>query len=601
MVDTGAANQIGQNYQDWWDFFRGSGAGQRVGALNQAAIDWLNRSGTDLANRMRTAARGAGVPGVPPPSTGSAGIAAVPSAGIAQAGPTPDAVSGAGGEGALRPPATDAQPAPSGPKSTLDQLRAFLTDTERAIAEAEKQAAAGDYGAQQALPALRTARLNAITQIAQEENRVRDDAKKAETEKSQPKNGDTRTIRVTTKDSQGRTVNGTATETYNNGTWSYVAGSAKADTGFLAGPEGPGTSQSVLTDGQGTYWTYNPSTGKAEPLTGPKAGAKTLTDPDGSVYLQNPDGTPGQRLFEGLPQTYTDPDGYVVLVDKRTGQLINRVDTKTPEGRALADRLAAARVAQAEKEQYGTATAQYTAEVARRQGLARTELARLQDLQKQGQLSPDQAEAQFDTWMKTNVEGPLAGLKAAAEEERRKQEQENLTRQTAEENRVDALNRERQQLGYNAGEAARARAWEVGSQTRAPEFLRDMGGLAQRLAAGPMGGPGAAPAFQFSPESFDPARYKAVLPDYEGEADKAMQRLFGVIPQATARNVNVPLPNLPTGADLRTLMDGVRYTGPLTGTPNEEPLPGQAAVDLGTGMARTSYPGGRYIDWRIGA
>src|SRR4030095_15191488 len=103
----------------------------------------------------------------------------------------------------------------------------------------------------------------------------------------------------------------------------------------------------------------------------------------------------------------------------------------------------------------------------------------------------------------------------------------------------------------------------------------------------------------FSPGAFDPANFKSVQPNYDALADQAMNRLFGLLPQATARNMNVPVPQLPTGESLRGMIDGVRYQGPLTGTPNEVPVPGQEAVDLGTGYARTQFPGKRYVDWLI--
>lgn len=471
--------------------------------------------------------------------------------------------------------------------------------------------AAAQKAAQDLVTTRQVAFQSAQNAAAAEANRVRDDERaaqtradaqkekeKAEAEKanSTPKNGDTRTSRVTHNG-----VTATITEKYQNGSWSYVPNSATPETGLLGTAEQkPGT---VLTDGQGAYWMVDTTTGTAKALNGPAAAVKTVNDPDGSVWLQNPDGSKKTKLFDSAPGTYTTSDGRLIGYDKRSGQQIFALDTQTPEGRALAERLQKATVEAAElanQPKFGTATAQYQAEASRRQDLARKELARLTDLQKSGQISPDQAEAQFDRWMQLNVEGPLAGYKAAAEEERRKLEQENLTRTTAEQGRVDTLNRQREQLAHAAGEAGRQEAITLGQGTRATEYISDLGGLANRMAAGPMGGPNAAPGFQFSAGAFDPANFRKVVPNVNELADAAVNRLLSRVSPATARDVNVPLPALPTGPDLTGIMNQVKYQGPLSAMPQAEAaLPGQEAVDLGTGRARTVFGNGRYYDWDI--
>ena len=431
------------------------------------------------------------------------------------------------------------------------------------------------------------------TRIAAEKNRRRDEKKAEEAKDPKPKNGDTRVGRDEYTLPNGQTVRGVFTETYENGVWKYVPGSAKREEGFAGQPQGvadKGTAGTVLTDGQGAYWMVDPYTGKTKPLNGPAAAVKTVNDPDGSVWLQNPDGTKKTKLFDSLPGTYTTTDGKLVGYDRRTGQSVFSVDTKTPEGRALAERLERATVEaaeQANQPKFASAVAQYQQEAQRRQGLAREELTRLQDLQKSGQISPDQAEAQFDRWMKLNVEGPLAGYRTAAEEERRKQEQDNLTRTRAEEQRVDALNRQRETLAFEAGEEGRRTGIELGKRTRAPEFISDLGGLAQSLGQGRTD-------FQFSPASFDVANYRKAVPNLNELADAAVNRLLSRVQPATARDVNVPLPALPSGDGLRSMMDGVRYRGPLTAAPQSEvPEPGQEAIDLGPqgqpGRARTVW------------
>jgi hypothetical protein len=296
--------------------------------------------------------------------------------------------------------------------------------------------------------------------------------------------------------------------------------------------------------------------------------------------------------------TESTQDGYLVRVSP-SGEL-TRTDLLTPEQRERADRIAE----QNAQPKFAGAQAQLASEATRRQALAEKELQRLEDLQKRGQISPDQAKAQFERWFGMNVEAPLSGYRQAAEEERRKLEQENLTRTTAEQGRVDTLNRERERLAAAAGEAGRQEAITLGQGTRATEYISDLGGLANRLSRGPMGGPGAEAPFQFSAGAFDPANFRKVVPNVNELADAAINRLLARVSPATARDVNVPLPGLPAGPDLRSMMDQVPYSGPLSAAPQaEEPLPGQGAIDLKDlgqpGRARTVYSNSRYVDWDI--
>lgn len=467
---------------------------------------------------------------------------------------------------------------------------------------AARQRATDEYNeADNAVRQMQAAIAGQDQRIAGEENRRRDEKKAEDAKEPKPKNGDTRTGRDSYTLPNGQTVRGVYTERYENGAWKYVEGSAKREEGFAGQPQGvadKGTAGTVLTDGAGAYWMVDPYSGAAKPLNGPAAQVKTLNDPDGSVWTQKADGTKGTKLFDSLPGTYTTSDGRVIGYDRRTGGQVFTVDTQTPEGRALADRLQRATVEAAERAnlpQFSSAVAQYQSEAQRRQGLAREELQRLQDLQKSGQISPDQAEAQFDRWMQLNVEGPLAGYKAAAEEERRRLEQENLTRTTAEGARVEALNRQRETMAFEAGEEGRRTGIELGKRTRAPEYIADLGGLAQSLGQGRTD-------FQFRPESFDVANFRKAVPNLNELADAAVNRLLSRVQPATARDVNVPLPGLPTGPDLTSLMSGLRYSGPLSAAPQNE-VPEIPALDLESqgqpGRARTVYSNGRYIDWDI--
>ena len=510
---------------------------------------------------------------------------------------------------------------PPKPPTTLEEFRAQRDEARAALAEAEKVAKDENQPpdirvrAQTTAGTLRTGITAITTQIAAEENRIRDEAAAAEKEaKAQkekerleakadakvadttPKNGDERWTPIETKDAEGRTVRGVGKEVYTNGVWKYQPGTAKADTGFGSGPQGPGEMPSVVTDGRGTYWTLNPRTGEAKAISGPQAAAKTITDPDGNVYLQNPDGTPGEKLFDAAPKTITD-NGRVIGLDPRTYQKIFEVDTKTPEGRALADRLEVATVEAAEQAtqpKFASAQAQYAQEAQRRQKLARTELDRLLKLQEEGQISPEQAETQFNRWMGINVEGPLAGYERAAQQERQEQEQADLVRTNAERTRVDEYNTRRGQLAYEAGEAGRKQAIEIGERTRAPEYIADLGRVANSMATGQ-------PFSGFSPGTFDVANYRKVVPNVSELADAAVDRLLSRIGgPATERDVNVPRQPLPSGDGLRSLMDSSRYSGPLLNAPtNEQPLPGQEALDQGNGTARSVYSNGRYIDWPV--
>ena len=591
-------------------------------------LDWIARqqAARARANGLDT---GAAVPFAPPAAPGAAvtpeGAATEPPG---TAGPPP----GYAGPGAA-PGAVDTYDTTYPyPESTTDALERYENARKKiendiheiALILSNPRADPLDkQDAQKRLDALDRDYRQALDRIATETNRRRDDARteaerarqQAERDKAEelkrdttPRNGDTRTGRDTYTQPNGQTVRGVFTETYENGVWKYVPGSAKREEGFAGQPQGvadKGTPGTVLTDGQGGYWMVDPYTGTTKALNGPAAAVKTVTDPDGSVYLQKPDGSKGSKLFDSLPGTYTTPDGRVVGYDKRTGQQAFSIDTQTPEGRALADRLQRATVEAAElanQPKFGGAQAQLASEATRRQGLAEKELKRLTDLQKSGQISPDQAKAQFDRWMQLNVEGPLAGFKAAAEAEHRTQEQENLTRTTAEQNRVDVLNRQREQLAYEAGEAGRQEAIELGRGTRATEYISDLGGLANRLSRGPMGGPGAEAPFQFSAGAFDPANFRKVVPNVNELASAAVDRLLARVSPATARNVNVPLPALPAGGDLRSMMDQVRYSGPLSAPPAGE-VPEIGAMDLKDlgqpGRARTVYSNSRYYDWDI--
>lgn len=565
-----------------------------------------------------------------------------------EAAPAPQAVE----PSAAAPPPAE----PGKTPTTLDLFRGQLTATQAALAVAEELARDDNQPpdvrqrAQAATVTLRGQITSILSQIAAEENRLRDEATGAKppptptitqvaipgqpgmTQPSVwdpkandgkgalvpalgpdgkplppqgtpqapiPKNGDTRKVPV-----EHNGVSGTVTETYNNGQWSRVPNSFVLESGFL-GQKAP-TNKSIWTDQQGNAFAFDPESGKIQPLQGAAGKGYTVaTLADGNSWLVNAQGTPEKIVVEAAPLTQI-VDNKVVMVDRNTGRVISQADLLDPAQRAQAKKLTDLSIRQAElgieqaeealQPKFASAEAQLAQEAQRRQALARTELDRLLTLQKEGQISPDEAESQFSAWMRTHVEGPLAGYRRAAENERRELEQANLTRQRAEDARVEGLNRQREQLAYQAGEEGRRMGIELGQRTRAPEYIADLGGLAQSLGQGRTD-------FQFRPESFDPANFKKALPNIDQMADAAVNRLFARIGPATARDVNVPL-GPPVGADLTTMMDGIRYQGPLTGAPaGEQPLLGQGAIDLRDqgrpGWARSVYQGGRTLDWEI--
>ena len=258
------------------------------------------------------------------------------------------------------------------------------------------------------------------------------------------------------------------------------------------------------------------------------------------------------------------------------------------------------------------ATAAYNAQVPRLQQAARTERDRLLELQRQGAISEADAERQFTQWFAGNVETPLAGYRAAAEEAQRKEQRETEALQRAENARVEALNRQREQLGLEAGQKAMLQLAEIAPQIRSPGFLNQFGATVERMSqrAGAQSAEAAASipsGSTFTRESFDPATIRPHVPDFNAFAQQATQRALAQISPAVAAKIgaNAP-PPLPTGPTLQSMLQGLPYRGPLAGLPSPtsglQPTPGMdQALDIGGGMARTPYgPGGNvYLDWRI--
>jgi hypothetical protein len=252
------------------------------------------------------------------------------------------------------------------------------------------------------------------------------------------------------------------------------------------------------------------------------------------------------------------------------------------------------------------AYAAYAQERSRVQAEGRRRIDELQRQQEQGLLSAADAGRQFDQWLAGETAG-LTGLETAAREAQRQEQIALEQQQRLEQQRVEGLERTRQQLGYEAGEAARRDLAAVLPQGRTPQFLREYGGLVSNMAAranAPSAEAAAAlpRAPTITPDVFNPANFKAALPDLDAYARQATARALSAISPIAAATINRPMPRFPEPPDLPALLAQVPYRGPLQAPPpGVQPLPGQEAIDLRTGFARSQYPGGSFLDWRLPA
>src|SRR5215471_6648337 len=544
-------------------------------------------------------------PGPTTTVTVNAGGPAVPSMGLGSGYPTPaqlpspDAVGDAAmGSGTAADPLKDL--------STVDKIKKAAQRVEAMIStnQAALQADPSNDDLKKRQDTLETLYANLLAKQADQEQKEKADAL---TKQEKPPRGTK--LPAVRKTYNGVTAWVPQIADGTGGTQDDPEGTPTRDTSGVFPAQAP-VNKTTVTDGQGNYWTFDPQSGEAKQINGMAGSpAKIQTLGDGSTWLIDASGNPSKKLTDAKPQSQV-VENRLILTDSNTGKVITTVDLLDPQQRARADELSGLAVEQARQNlqpKFASAQAQYAQEAGRRQGMAQQELDRLVKLQQEGQISPDQAEAQFGAWMQTNVTGPLAGYKQAAEVEQQKLAQDAQTRQAAENTRVDEANRARQQLAYQAGEEARKQGIDIARQTRAPEFLQGMAQVSQAMAQGK-------PFAGFTQDMLDPANYAKVLPDVNQLADAAVNRLLARVSPATAQQVNVPLVGLPQGPDLQGMMDRVRYRpnlpgpsidGPPALPPPEDtsawgaPVPGQEAQDLGNGMARTTYGNGRYVDWAI--
>lgn len=122
-------------------------------------------------------------------------------------------------------------------------------------------------------------------------------------------------------------------------TWQWNPTSKKwEDSGIPADPSAA-PKPSTFQGPDGKQYTLSADGTSATPVGGVGAADKpirTITDPQsGAVFLQNPDGTKGQKLFDGAPHTASaTSNGRIIGYDPTTMTPTGTIDTMTPEERA---------------------------------------------------------------------------------------------------------------------------------------------------------------------------------------------------------------------------------------------------------------------------
>lgn len=363
--------------------------------------------------------------------------------------------------------------------------------------------------------------------------------------------------------------------------------------------------QGYTSTDNGQTWT------KASGLPGTP---QTVTA-NGTVYPLDENGLPlveqGVRLPEG-PQTQT-VDGFLVRVDPNTGE-VTRTDLYTPEQRSRLTQIQDTNLATSQAQLQNAQRLQDpVAEYQRQVGLLQTQATQYRDDLNQrvleGQLSVEDASKQFDDWWGTNVEARLQPYQTMAEGAYRKEQNEYLARQAAEQARVDAINRQREQTAYTAGETARNQLNALAPQARSPEFLAQLAQNVSRIGQPLPGGPSQhSGGMQFSPESLSLENVRRAMPNLTEVGQNAAARALAQISPAAAQQVGLPPPQVPSLPSFQSFMNSAPFTIPNPALP----VPGQEALDLGNpanaarlglpmqpGFAGTRYQGGRVEPWQI--
>jgi len=275
-----------------------------------------------------------------------------------------------------------------------------------------------------------------------------------------------------------------------------------------------------------------------------RAADGTLTVEDNPLY----DATARYRSVEagGRVHTYdpTKPQGE---------QAVGTFDTMTPEERARAGEgagldLEAKRRAAQPTFTDPRAAYQYQTQLAQQQAQAKSE--ELKKLVGAGTLDWPAAKDQLTAWWQTTMEPALAGYRAQAERQQYVDQNAIDAAQRTEDQRVEGINRKREEGAYTAGQTERQAVASLIPNVRSQAFLDSM---AQQANAWSSAGPRERPAaVQFDPASFRPDASQ--IPDLSAVASQAAARHLASISPAAAAQVGRPLPQLPASVDLNAIL-----------------------------------------------
>ena len=377
------------------------------------------------------------------------------------------------------------------------------------------------------------------------------------------------------------------------------------------------------TDARGQGYTSTDNGQTWKPAAGLPGTPQTVTVND-TVYPLDENGLPitdrGVRLPPGEKSDVVE--GYLVRVDPATNQ-VTRVDLYTPEQRARLDRTSGLTEQTAELNLERTRAelerakilqdpvAEYQRQVQLTQQQATAYRDQLNDKVLRGETTVEDASREFDRWWDGNVEAKLTPYQSMAESAYRKEQNEYLQRQAQEQARVEALNRQREIVGYEAGETARDELNALAPQARSPEFLaqlaQNVSNIGKPLPGGPSQHHG---GMQFSPESLSLANVRRAMPNLTEVGNQAVARALAKISPAAAQQVGMAPPKPPGLPDFQAFAAQAPFQIPNPALP----VPGEAALDLGNpanaarlglpvqpGYAGTRYQGGRVEPWQIPA
>lgn len=283
----------------------------------------------------------------------------------------------------------------------------------------------------------------------------------------------------------------------------------------------------------GRVYTVSEDGRSATPLEGIGPTIKTMAGPDGRLYYSEDDGR-SFRAAEGLP----DPEPKDVQAGAGQQYIVRR----DAQGNLIQERNPNYREPVLEDP-----VAQWNAQVPRWQQQANAEKERLLGLQKDGVLNTQEAESQFQSWWKANIEPEMSGLRTMAERQRT-QDQFALDKAQREENqRAEGINRQREQYAYESGRQA-ADSWRKElPHARSAAFVNEYAANVSRMGQGDLSSPGV----RFTQEALTaPTPY--VAPDAMAAREAA--RALAHISPAAAATINAPLPELMAPPDVNAYL-----------------------------------------------